>query len=110
MINRRQFLLGTAAAAAGVAGAAVLTTVDPFHDTPPAAAADGERFTHRGRLVVILPLGAMMHAMVNGNRDVHIEPFGGQFLTHLLPFDTFKRPRQLMEAVIDAEDDGLLII
>ena len=111
MIDRRRFLIGAAVAATGTAAGVVLATDNPFTGMPTAEAADGERFTHRGRRVAILPMGAVLHATVNEVREVHVERAGGnEYLTHLLPFGTFKRPRQLVEAVIDAEDDGLLII
>ena len=110
MIDRRRFLIGAAVAATGTAAGVVLATDNPFTGIPSAEAADGERFSYRGRRVAILPVGALLHAVVNDTREVHVERDRSEYMTHLLPFGTFKRPRQLVEAVIDAEDDGLLII
>jgi hypothetical protein len=110
MIDRRRFLIGSAVAAAGAAAGVVLATGNPFTGIPPAAADETERFTYHGRRVVILPMAAMLHATVNEVREVHLERAGTEYITHLLPFGTFKQPRKLLEAVIDAEDDGLLII
>jgi hypothetical protein len=110
MIDRRRFLIGAAVAAAGAAAGVVLATGNPFADLPSAAAAEGEEFTYRGRKVVILPMGAMLHAVVNDVRNVDLHRDRNEFLTHLLPFGSFRTPRRLVESVIDAEDDGLLII
>jgi hypothetical protein len=110
MIDRRRFLIGTAVAAVGGAAGVVLTTGNPFTGLPPAAADEPERFVYHGRRVVITPMGAMVHATVNEVREVHLERAGNEYMTHLLPFGTFKQSRKLLESVIDAEDGGLLII
>src|SRR5215217_1601784 len=110
MISRRRFLIGAAAAAAGAAAGVVLTVNNPLEDIPAASAAEEERFTYRGRQVVITPSGVMVHITVNGAHEVHVERFNNEYLTHLLPFGSFRTPRRLAEAVIDAEDAGLLII
>ena len=109
MIDRRRFLIGAGAAVAGAAAGVVLAAA-PFGELPSATAAQEERFTHRGRAVVIISDETMVHITVNGTRVIHVEKAGREFLTHLLPFGTFRTPRKLAEAVIDAEDDGLLVI
>jgi hypothetical protein len=110
MISRRRLLIGAAAAAAGATAGVVLTINNPFADLPEAAAAVDERFRYRGRNVVLSPRGNMVHTNINGRTGVHAERFQGEYLTHLLPFGTFRSPRKMAEAVIDAEADGLLII
>jgi hypothetical protein len=110
MISRRRLLIGAATAAAGATAGVVLTVNNPFTDLPEAAAAADEKFKYRGRDVVLSPHGNMVHARVNGKGGLHGERFQGEYLTHLLPFGTFKSPRKMAEAVIDAEADGLLII
>jgi hypothetical protein len=108
MINRRRFMIGASVAAAGAVGG-VIFTGRPFEATPAAAAPD-DRFKYRGRNVVITAEGAMTHIVVNGSHGIHVEREGGEFFTHLLPFSSFRTPRELVRAVIDAEDGNLLII
>jgi hypothetical protein len=109
MITRRGFLIGASAAAAGLAGGVVLTGRAPFEPQPAAAAAD-EKFKYHGRDVAVTPTGDTVHITVNGSHGIHVEREGNEFVTHLLPFSSFKTPRQLVQAVIDAEDATLLII
>ncbi len=107
MTTRRRFLL---AGSAAVVGAAVTGHI-VFNELPRAdAAPPEERFAYRGREVVITPAGNAAHATVNGRHGLHLERSGNEFITHLLPFSSFSSPRQLVQAVIDAEDAGLLVI
>jgi hypothetical protein len=108
MISRRRFMIGASVAAAGAVGGVVLTG-RPFVATPAAAAPD-DRFKYRGRNVVITGTGAATHIVVNGSHGIHVQREGGEFTTHLLPFSSFRTPRELVKAVIDAEDETLLII
>src|SRR5215218_6603447 len=110
MITRRRLLFGAAAAAAGATASVVLASNNPFAGLPEAEAAVDERFRYRGRTVVLSLQGSMVHTNINGKTGLHAERFQGEYVTHLLPFATFKSPRKLVEAVIDAEIDGLLII
>ncbi|GAA4741761.1 hypothetical protein GCM10023328_23710 [Modestobacter marinus] len=107
-MDRRRFMMGATVAVAGTAVA--VTGTPPFDDIPEAAAAAEERFTHRGRKVVIQKVGKNAHAVVNGRHGVHLEQMNGGYATHLLPFATYKAPRKAVEAVIEAEDAGLLIV
>ncbi len=108
MISRRRFMMGASVAAAGAVGG-VIFTGRPFEATPAAASPD-DRFKYRGRNVAITAEGAMTHVVVNGSHGIHVQREGGEFLTHLLPFSSFRTPRELVRAVIDAEDGNLLII
>jgi hypothetical protein len=108
MISRRRFMIGASVAAAGAVGG-VIFTGRPF-EAPTAAAAPDERFKYRGRNVVITPKGATPHIVVNGTHGIHVEREGNLFFTHLLPFSSFRTARELVMAVIDAEDGNLLII
>ncbi|MCZ2836008.1 twin-arginine translocation signal domain-containing protein [Modestobacter sp. VKM Ac-2985] len=107
-MDRRQFMVGASVAAVGTAVA--VTGIPPFDDMPTAAAAGEERFSARGRAVVIQKVGKSAHAVINGRHGVHLERMLDGYATHLLPFGTYKSPRKLIEAVIQAEDAGLLII
>src|SRR5215218_2966956 len=109
MIDRRRFMIGASVATAGVAAGLVATGHNPF-EIPSASAAPDERFTYRGRTVVITPLGRSAHITVDGRHGIHVEREGSEFLTHLLPFSSFRTARLLAQAVIDAAFDGLLII
>ncbi len=111
MISRRRFMMGASVAAAGAVGG-VIFTGRPFEATPAAASPNdpNDRFKYRGRNVVITAEGAMTHVVVNGTHGIHVQREGGEFLTHLLPFSSFRTPRDLVRAVIDAEDGNLLII
>ena len=110
MISRRHLLMGAGTAVAGVAAGVVLTVNNPFESLPSASAAADERFTYRGRDVTITPHGNMASVRINGKREVHAERFQNEYLCHLLPFTTFRSPRKLGEAVIEAEDAGLLVV
>jgi hypothetical protein len=107
-MDRRRFMMGASVAVVGTAVA--VTGTPPFGDVPSAAAAGEERFTARGRAVAIQKIGNSAHAVINGRHGVHIERMLDGYATHLLPFGTYKSPRKLVEAVIQAEDAGLLII
>jgi hypothetical protein len=107
-MDRRRFMMGASVAVVGTAAA--VTGTLPFDDMPAAAAAGEERFTFRGRAVVVQKLGSSAHAVINGRHGVHLERMLDGFATHLLPFGTYRSPRKLIEDVIQAEDAGLLII
>ncbi len=109
MIDRRRFLKGATAAAAGVAAGVVLTVNNPFEELPSASAAADERFQFRGRTVVITPHGNTSQIRVNA-RQFHAQREENRFHTHLQPFSEFPSARKAAEAVIEAEDAGLLII
>jgi hypothetical protein len=111
MISRRSFLFGTAAAATGAAAGVVLSVNNPFEPLPVAAAAPGdERFTYRGRSVVVSLTPAAAHITVDGTADVHADRVANQFVTHVLPFQSFPAPRKLAQAVIDASADQLVVL
>jgi len=110
MIDRRRFLMGASMAAAGAAAGVVLTVQNPFEQVPAAAAAGDDRFKYKQLDVVITPTGRSVHITVNGRHGVHVDRDGNDYISHLLPFTSYRTPRQLAQASIDAEDAGLLIL
>jgi hypothetical protein len=107
-LDRRRFLIGSSVVIAGAAAAGV--TIGVLPNTESAAADEVQRFSYRGRQVVATVSDTSAHVTVNGRHGIHVERIGDQYFTHLLPFGSFRSPRELVQAVIQAEDAHLLII
>jgi hypothetical protein len=109
-ISRKGFLIGGAMA---VTAGAVAVAVEWPRLNPGAVAR--QQFVYRGKAVTIDETSTSIVVTINGQPQDHImkkhprreRPY---YMSHLLPFENFTHPVDLVKALIDAQEDSELFI